>query len=105
MSSIKSVNTVGGLSKLWILPLQYFKGVMFAPGELKYVLQDGSSHLQQLYFTPDTGGYQVEWKKGAYRTEVKATIPGNDIGIDSTLLQLETEPFLILAVNHNGQYL
>jgi len=105
MSFAKSSDTVGGLAKLWILPLQEFKGVVFQPGSGLYRLKEAGSSLDPFYFTPDTGGYKVEWKKGAYHITITAKVPGNSVGLDQSLLKLELSPFLVVGLNYNGQTL
>jgi hypothetical protein len=105
MSSSKSINTAGGLAKLWFLPLQHYKGLGYNWAKGMAAIVANAELLQPIYFTPDTGGYEVTWKKGAYQLKLKAKLPGNETAMDATLSRLEVEPFLLVALNHNGQYL
>ncbi len=105
MSLQKTSKTAGGLAKIWILRLRNFKGYHFNPITKRYNLGDVRSFLEELYFTPDTAGYTVKQKYPAYNIKVNAIIPGTDITIDAYLREFENEPFIIVALNSNRQYL
>ena len=105
MSLQKTDKTSGGLVKIWILRLRNFKGLHFNTVSSRYNLGDVRAYLEEIYFTIDTGGYSVKERYPGYEIKINAVIPGTDITIDAYLRELQNDPFLIVALNSNKQYL
>lgn len=101
MSFLKSNNTAGGLAKLFILRLAHYQGVRWVAEYGTYFLNDVSSYLEPLYFTQDTGNYQVKYKNGAYEVSINTNYPGYSQSFE----ELECTPFLLLGLTHNNEYL
>ncbi|TLX73716.1 hypothetical protein E9993_14760 [Labilibacter sediminis] len=101
MSFLKSNNTAGGLAKLFLLRLAHYKGIKWVAEYGAFALNDVSSYLEPLYFTQDTGSYQVKYKKGIYEVGIKAKYPGYSQSFE----ELEGTPFVLVGLTHNKEYL
>lgn len=105
MRFLKSNRFAGGIARMWLLPMQNYKGLIFDPESGMFQPEGIKNYLTEVPFSIDSGSWQVKKKKMFYQVEISTFITGAGINNLEASIDLERTPFLVIIQDYNGNFL